>query len=144
MAYERRSPADRDATHAQGTSECSSATSACPANLLGEEGGGIIALMHTLPRERVAIGAMALVGAEAAFEETLEHCKQHHAFGRPIGQFQHNRFVLAEMATELAVARASAGAQYRSTRCARLPSGSSAPTVVQYSVPWMICPSRTE
>jgi acyl-CoA dehydrogenase len=76
------------------------------ANLLGEEGGGFIALMQNLPRERVAIGATALAGAEAVFEQTLEYCKQRQAFGRPIGKFQHNRFVLAEMATELAVARA--------------------------------------
>ena len=40
------------------------------------------------------------------FEQTLEYCKQRQAFGRPIGTFQHNRFVLAEIATELAVARA--------------------------------------
>src|SRR5206468_323104 len=37
---------------------------------------------------------------------TLAYCKQRQAFGRPIGSFQHSRFVLAEMATELAVARA--------------------------------------
>jgi acyl-CoA dehydrogenase len=62
--------------------------------------------MENLPRERVAIGSRALAGAEAVFEQTLEYCKRRQAFGRPIGQFQHNRFVLAEMATELAVARA--------------------------------------
>jgi acyl-CoA dehydrogenase len=61
--------------------------------------------MQNLPRERLAIGGSALAGAEKVFEDTLEYCKQRQAFGRPIGRFQHNRFVLAEMATELAVAR---------------------------------------
>ena len=76
------------------------------ANLLGEEGGGFIALMQNLPRERIAIGATALAGAEKVFADTLAYCQQRQAFGRPIGSFQHSRFVLAEMATELAVARA--------------------------------------
>ncbi|HZC41939.1 MAG TPA: acyl-CoA dehydrogenase family protein, partial [Streptosporangiaceae bacterium] len=48
----------------------------------------------------------ALAGAEQVYQDTLAYCKQRQAFGRPIGSFQHSRFVLAEMATELAVARA--------------------------------------
>ena len=39
------------------------------------------------------------------FELTLQYCKDRTAFGQPIGAFQHNRFVLAEMATELELAR---------------------------------------
>ncbi|MHB1877070.1 MAG: acyl-CoA dehydrogenase family protein, partial [Streptosporangiaceae bacterium] len=76
------------------------------ANILGEEGGGFVALMQNLPRERIAIGTAALAGAEAVFEMTLAYAKERQAFGRPIGKFQHNRFVLAEMATEIAVAQA--------------------------------------
>jgi acyl-CoA dehydrogenase len=93
--------------HAQDTSELFFSDVRVPKeNLLGEEGNGFIHLMQNLPRERVAIGSAALAGAEKVFEDTLEYCKQRQAFGRPIGRFQHNRFVLAEMATELAVARA--------------------------------------
>jgi acyl-CoA dehydrogenase len=92
--------------HAQDTSELFFSDVVVPAeNLLGEEGGGFVALMQNLPRERVAIGSTALAAAEQVFEDTLAYCKQRRAFGRPIGSFQHNRFVLAEMATELAVAR---------------------------------------
>jgi len=36
---------------------------------------------------------------------SLAYAKQREAFGRPIGQFQHNRFLLAEMATESHIAR---------------------------------------
>ena len=36
---------------------------------------------------------------------TLAYAKERTAFGRPIGTFQHNRFVLAEMATEAHIAR---------------------------------------
>ncbi len=105
--FERGRNLDKVGMHAQDTSELFFADVRVPAeNLLGTEGGGFIAMMQNLPRERVAIGTAALAGAEKAFEETLEYCKQRQAFGRPIGKFQHNRFVLAEMATELAVARA--------------------------------------
>ena len=107
VGFERGRNLDKVGMHAQDTSELFFADVRVPAaNLLGEEGGGFIALMQNLPRERVAIAAAALAGAEKVFEETLEYCKQRQAFGRPIGRFQHNRFVLAEMATELAVARA--------------------------------------
>ncbi len=105
--FERGRNLDKVGMHAQDTSELFFSDVRVPAgNLLGEEGGGFIALMQNLPRERVAIGTAALAGAEGTFEQTLEYCKQRQAFGRPIGKFQHNRFVLAEMATELAVARA--------------------------------------
>jgi alkylation response protein AidB-like acyl-CoA dehydrogenase len=93
--------------HAQDTSELFFADVRVPArNLLGDEGGGFLALMQNLPRERLAIGATALAAAEKVFEDTLRYCQERQAFGRPIGAFQHNRFTLAEMATELAVARA--------------------------------------
>ncbi len=104
--FERGRNLDKIGLHAQDTSELFFSDVAVPAeNLLGEEGGGFVALMRNLPRERVAIGTTALAGAEKVFEDTLAYCKERQAFGRPIGSFQHNRFVLAEMATELAVAR---------------------------------------
>ncbi len=105
--FERGRNLQKVGMHAQDTSELFFSDVRVPKrNLLGEPGMGFIYLMQNLPRERVAIGATSLAGAESVFEQTLEYCKQRHAFGRPIGKFQHNRFVLAEMATELAVARA--------------------------------------
>jgi acyl-CoA dehydrogenase len=105
--FERGRNLDKVGMHAQDTSELFFHDVRVPAgNLLGEEGGGFVALMQNLPRERLAIGSTALAGAEAVFAATLSYCKERHAFGRPIGKFQHNRFVLAEIATELAVARA--------------------------------------
>jgi acyl-CoA dehydrogenase len=105
--FERGRNLDKVGMHAQDTSELFFRDVEVPVgNLLGEEGGGFVALMQNLPRERLAIGATAVAGAEAVFDETLAYCKQREAFGRPIGKFQHNRFVLAEMATEIAVARA--------------------------------------
>jgi acyl-CoA dehydrogenase len=98
---------DKIGMHAQDTSELFFDDVRVPAaNLLGAEGGGFVALMENLPRERVTIGVFALAVAEKAFEDTLAYAKQRTAFGQPIGSFQHSRFLLAELATELAVARA--------------------------------------
>jgi alkylation response protein AidB-like acyl-CoA dehydrogenase len=75
--------------HAQDTSELSFTDVRVPAeNLLGEEGGGFIALMQNLPRERISIGAAALAGAEKAFGQTLAYARERQAFGQPIGRFQ--------------------------------------------------------
>jgi len=75
------------------------------ANVLGEAGQGFYHLMHNLPAERMSIAINAVAGARAIFAETLAYAKNRQAFGRPIGSFQHNRFVLAEMDTELDLAQ---------------------------------------
>ena len=75
------------------------------ANLVGKEGGGFVHLMEKLPQERLSIAVTARRARPArVFDLTLEYCKSRTAFGKPIGSFQHNRFVLAEMATELEMA----------------------------------------
>jgi alkylation response protein AidB-like acyl-CoA dehydrogenase len=105
--FERGRNLDKIGMHAQDTSELFFTDVRVPAtNLLGDDGGGFVALMNNLPRERVTIGVYALAVAERAFEDTLAYAKERTAFGQPIGSFQHSKFLLAEMATELAVARA--------------------------------------
>ena len=75
------------------------------ANLLGKEGEGFIYLMQNLPQERISIGVQAVAAIEHVLDLCLTYAKEREAFGKPIGKFQHNRFVLAEMATEAYVAR---------------------------------------
>lgn len=75
------------------------------ANLLGAEGSGFAYLMRNLPAERLSIAVAAMAAAEAVFDLTLAYSKTRHAFGRPIGSFQANRFTLAELATELRLGR---------------------------------------
>ncbi|HAJ34832.1 MAG TPA: acyl-CoA dehydrogenase [Chloroflexi bacterium] len=74
-------------------------------NLLGEEGKGFYYLMQRLPQERLDIAVTAVAACEAALDMTLRYCKERTAFGQPIGAFQNTRFKLAEMKTEVQVAR---------------------------------------
>ncbi len=75
------------------------------ANLLGEEGKGFYYLMGRLPQERLDIAVTAVAACEAALDMTLRYCKERIAFGQPIGSFQNSRFKLAEMKTEIEIAR---------------------------------------
>jgi alkylation response protein AidB-like acyl-CoA dehydrogenase len=104
--FERGRNLDKIGMHAQDTAELFFSDVRVPAeNLLGAEGQGFVALMQNLPQERLSIAVGAVAGCEVVLELTTEYCKQRTAFKRPIGSFQHNRFLLAEMATETRVAR---------------------------------------
>ncbi|HET6211729.1 MAG TPA: acyl-CoA dehydrogenase family protein [Micromonosporaceae bacterium] len=74
-------------------------------NLLGSENQGFYHLMANLPRERLSIAVAAVAAAERILEMTLQYAQTREAFGRPIGKFQHNRFLLAELDTEVTIAR---------------------------------------
>ena len=74
-------------------------------NLLGQENRGFYHLMANLPRERLGIAVAAVAAAERLRALTLEHVRSREAFGRPVGSFQHNRFLLAELDTEITIAR---------------------------------------
>jgi alkylation response protein AidB-like acyl-CoA dehydrogenase len=105
--FERGRNLDKIGLHAQDTAELSFTDVVVPKdNLLGKEGEGFIYLMMNLPQERLIIAAQAVAAAESIVEMCLDYAKTREAFGKPIGKFQHNRFLIAEMATESRVARA--------------------------------------
>jgi alkylation response protein AidB-like acyl-CoA dehydrogenase len=96
---------DKMGLHPQDTAELHFENVRVPAaNLLGQEGRGFYHLMHNLPSERLGIAIGAVARGRASFDETLQYAKDRKAFGQPIGTFQHNRFLLAEMDTELEIA----------------------------------------
>ena len=75
------------------------------ANLLGTEGRGFAHLMQNLPQERLHIAVSAVAAAETVLALTVEYVTTRTAFGRPVGSFQNSRFVLAELQTEVTIAR---------------------------------------
>ncbi len=104
--FERGRNLDKVGQHAQDTAELFFSDVKVPkANLLGEEGSGFIQLMTNLSQERLSMAVTSATACERIVQMTLDYAKERTAFGRPIGRFQHNRFVIAEMATEAHIAR---------------------------------------
>ncbi len=73
--------------------------------LLGQEGHGFRYAMAGLDGGRLNIAACSLGGAQRALDIALDYVRQRRAFGRPLADFQATQFRLADMATELEVAR---------------------------------------
>jgi alkylation response protein AidB-like acyl-CoA dehydrogenase len=104
--FERGRNLDKIGLKAQDTAELFFDDVRVPAaNVLGEENRGFVHLMERLPQERLSIAVAAVAACERILDLTLAYVKSRTAFGRPIGSFQHNRFVLAELATLTSVAR---------------------------------------
>ncbi|UCE30078.1 MAG: acyl-CoA dehydrogenase family protein [Burkholderiales bacterium] len=74
-------------------------------SLLGGEGEGFVYLMQELPWERLQIAISAVESAQAAIDWTVDYVKERRAFGTTVSAFQNTRFKLAELQTEVQVAR---------------------------------------
>ena len=94
---------------AQDTSELFFADLKIPQdNLLGGEAyknKGFICLMQQLPWERLQIAITAVASAQAAIDWTLDYVKERNVFGQPVASYQNTRYTLAELQTEVQVAR---------------------------------------
>jgi alkylation response protein AidB-like acyl-CoA dehydrogenase len=75
------------------------------ANLLGREGEGYRIALANLEAGRIGIAAKSVGMARAAFEAALAYSGQRSTFGKPIAEHQAIGFRLADMATEIEVAR---------------------------------------
>jgi butyryl-CoA dehydrogenase len=75
------------------------------ANLLGSRGGGYQQFLKTLTGGRIAIAALSVGLAQACLDASLRYARERTAFGRPISAFQAIQFKLADMATEVELAR---------------------------------------
>jgi len=75
------------------------------ANLLGDMNRGFIYLMQELPWERLQIAISGIAAAQAAIDWTMDYTKERKAFGTTVASFQTTRFKLAELQTEVQVAR---------------------------------------
>ena len=92
--------------HASDTAELIFEDARVPAeNLLGERGQGFVQSMKVLEGGRIAMAAMAVGIAQAAVDQAVKYMKQRSAFGRTLAEFNGLQGMIADLATEVEVAR---------------------------------------
>lgn len=74
-------------------------------NLLGGENEGWRLLMSGLVQERLIVAVRAVATCETALEQTIAYVKERKAFDQRVFDFQNTRFTLAELVTEVQIAR---------------------------------------
>ena len=75
------------------------------ASLLGREGDGYRIALANLEAGRIGIAAQSVGMARAALDAALAYAREREAFGKPIIEHQAVNFRLADMATQVEVAR---------------------------------------
>jgi acyl-CoA dehydrogenase len=75
-------------------------------NLLGRPGEGLGLLLAALNKSRPSVAAHALGIARAAFEDAVAYINERRQSGRRIAEFQGIQFLIADLATELAMCEA--------------------------------------
>ena len=104
--FERGKRLKKIGMKAQDTSELFFSNVQVPAvNLLGSEGQGFIYLMQELPWERMQIAIGATASAQQAIDDTIAYVRERKVFGTTVASFQNTRFKLAEMQTQVQMAR---------------------------------------
>ncbi|MBI5705882.1 MAG: acyl-CoA dehydrogenase family protein [Armatimonadetes bacterium] len=73
--------------------------------LLGVENKGLNVALTTLDGGRIGIAAQAVGIAEGALEEAVKYAKDRKQFGQRLADFQALQFMIADMATEVEVAK---------------------------------------
>jgi alkylation response protein AidB-like acyl-CoA dehydrogenase len=92
--------------HASDTAELIFEDARVPAdNLLGEAGQGFVQAMQVLEGGRIAMAAMAVGIAQAAVDQAAKYMKQRTAFGKTLAEFNGLQGMIADLATEVEVAR---------------------------------------
>lgn len=74
-------------------------------NLIGEEGKGFSIALQSIDACRVATAAQAVGTAQAAYDAALAYSKERKQFGQELARFQAIQWMIADMATDLEVAR---------------------------------------
>jgi long-chain-acyl-CoA dehydrogenase len=75
-------------------------------SVIGEVDSGFIHMMERLAQERVGAAVSNIAHATQILDETIEYVKQRKAFGQPVGSFQYNKFLIAELVTKAEVTQA--------------------------------------
>jgi len=92
--------------HASDTAELIFDDARVPAAaLIGERGQGFVQAMKVLEGGRIAMAAMGVGIAQAALDQSVKYMKQRSAFGKTLAEFNGLQGMIAEMATDVDVAR---------------------------------------
>jgi len=75
------------------------------ANVLGDPARGFYYLMEYLVEERLISAAQYVAASQVAFDITLDYIRERRIFGQAVGDFQVNRFKMADMRTEIDIAQ---------------------------------------
>jgi alkylation response protein AidB-like acyl-CoA dehydrogenase len=92
--------------HASNTAELIFEEARLPgASLVGERGQGFVQAMQVLEGGRIAMAAMSVGIAQSALDQAVKYMKQRTAFGRLLAEFNGLQGMIADIATEVDVAR---------------------------------------
>jgi glutaryl-CoA dehydrogenase (non-decarboxylating) len=74
-------------------------------NILGNPGDGARIVFSSLNQTRLSAAAGAVGLAQACLDTAVKYCKDRKQFGKPIGEFQMNQDMIAQMSAEIEAAR---------------------------------------
>ena len=74
-------------------------------NIIGKPGDGTRILFGSLNQTRLSAAAGAVGVSQACLDVSLKYCNERKQFGKPIGEFQMNQDMIAQMSTEIEAAR---------------------------------------
>ena len=74
-------------------------------NILGKPGEGARIVFSSLNQTRISAAAGAVGVAQACFDTAVKYCNAREQFGKPVGRFQMNQDLIAQMSTEIEAAR---------------------------------------
>jgi alkylation response protein AidB-like acyl-CoA dehydrogenase len=106
QGFTRGKPYRKLGLHASDTAELIFEDARVPAeNVIGERGDGFVQAMKVLEGGRIAMAAMGVGIAQAAVDQAVKYMKQRSAFGRTLAEFNGLQGMIADLATEVEVAR---------------------------------------
>jgi len=74
-------------------------------NIIGKPGDGAKIVFGSLNQTRLSAAAGGVGVAQACLEEAIKYCTERKQFGKPIGEFQMNQDLIAQMSAEIEAAR---------------------------------------
>ncbi len=97
---------DKMGSHSSPTGEIFLTNTKVPKeNIIGKPGDGAKILFESLNQTRLSAAAGAVGVAQACLDLSLKYCNERKQFGKPIGEFQMNQDMIAQMSAEIEAAR---------------------------------------